>query len=115
MSKRATAGELRTKVAFKRIERTVNENGFPAEVEVTVCEAFCKWVNVHGRESFSENAMQLREPATVTCRYHPDLNDQKLILYKSGDRRPYEVISVDNVEEQNSWIEFSIQRKVEAK
>ena len=105
MSKRATAGELRTKVAFKRIERTVNDNGFPVEEEVTVCEAFCKWVNVHGRESFSENAMQLREPATVTCRYHPDLNDH----------RPYEVISVDNVEEQNSWIEFSIQRKVEAK
>ena len=115
MSKSANAGELRTPVYFKRIERGTNKNGYPVETEVNVfgkgISALTKWVNAHGTEAFMAMQMQLREPATITMRYSPLINE-KLLVYKGSDPNPYEVISIDNVEERNVWLEIKVQRRV---
>ena len=118
MSKSANSGELRTPVYFKRVLRVTDKNGYPAETEVNVfgegkC-AFAKWVNAHGTEAFLAMQMQLREPATVTVRYSPLINE-KLLVYKGGDPAPYEVISIDNVEERDEWMEIHVQRKEAAR
>jgi len=119
MSKSANAGELRTAVYFKRLERTVNDNGFPVEVEVNVfgpdTAVMCKWVNAHGSEVFTAMQLQLRDPATLTVRYSTLLDDVTLIIYRGNDPEPYEVISVDNVEQQNVWLEIKCQRRVKAR
>ncbi|MBR0376112.1 MAG: head-tail adaptor protein [Firmicutes bacterium] len=118
MSKAANAGELRTPVYFKRIERTTNEEGFSVEDEVNIFgEGVCswvKWVNAHGSEVFTAMQLTLREPATLTVRYSPQINE-KLLVYKGVDPAPFEVISIDNVEEKNVWLEIKVQRKVAAR
>ena len=119
MSKYATAGELRTPVYFKRIERTINANGFPIETEVNVfgeeIPIMCKWVNVYGSEAWTASQLQLREPATITTRYSPLLDDVTLLAYLGADTAPYEVVSVNNVEQRNVWLEIKVQRKVGAR
>lgn len=120
MAKRARAGELRTLVYFRRAVRGTDEEGYPLpDREEHVFEldgggrevgVHCKWVNAHGSEVFSSMQLQLREPATLTMRYSPRI-DSTLLVYRRGDPRPYEIISVDNVEDRGKWLEIKVQRK----
>lgn len=115
MAKFANPGALRTPVKFIRIDRTNDADGYPTETEVDVFGApvMSAWVNVHGNEVFTAMQMQLREPATLTTRYSPLIN-QKLLIYKDSDPDPYEVISIDDIEERHTWVEIKVHRKTEA-
>ena len=118
MSKFANPGELRTPVAFNHTVRSTDGMGFPVEEERNVFgegrEVRVKWVNAHGTEVFETMQLQLREPATLTMRYSPKITEQCLV-FKKGDSRPFEIVSIDNVEERNRWLELKVQRKVEAR
>lgn len=124
MSKAANSGELKTPVLFMRLNRIEDNEGFLSEVEECVfgndengnpIPAYCKWINVHGYEVWQAKELKLSDPATLTVRYSPLLEDETLIVYKQGDKRPYEVVSIDNVEMENAWLEIKIQRKVAAR
>lgn len=119
MSKSANSGELKTRVRFVRIGRITDAEGFSAETEVNVfgedVYVPVKWINAHGSEAFTAMQLQLREPATLTVRFSPLLNNRKLIVYKESDPEPYEIISIDNVEERRVWLEMKVQRKEAAR
>ena len=118
MAKQVSAGELRTSVYFRRVFKGSDSRGATHQREefvFTGCcgeelPVLCKWVNAHGTEVFSAMQLQLREPATLTMRYSP-LIDATMLVYKGKDPRPYEIISVDNVEERGQWLELKVQRK----
>jgi len=118
MSKNANAGELRTPVMFIRIEREDDCEGYPVQTEVNVFgegkSVRVKWVNAHGSDAFIAMQMQLREPATLTCRFSAKITPD-LLVYRSGDEAPYEIISIDNVEGRNAWLEIKVQRRVKAR
>lgn len=118
MSKYANAGELRTRVFFFRVDRVKDEENVALDKEVNVfgdgAAVKCKWVNAHGTETFTTMQLQLREPATITCRYTPLINE-KLVVRKENDPEPYEVISVDDVENRHKWLEIKVQRKEAAR
>ena len=111
MAKRANAGSLRTAVNFVRVDREQDDDGFPVETEVNIFGGpiYAQWVNAHGSEVYQAAQLQLREPATITVRYSPLIN-KKLRAYRVGDAAPYEIISVDNVEQRGVWMEIKIQR-----
>ena len=120
MSKSANPGELRTPVFFKRMSRERDGEGFWSDTEVNVfgkdgagkdIPCMCKWVNAHGTDVFQGMQLEIREPATITTRFSSKLTDPKLIIYKGTDPCPYEVISIDNVEERSVWLEIKVQRK----
>jgi len=119
MSKNANAGELRTAVRFIRIDRKTDSGGFPVESEINVFgennTVMCKWVNAHGTEVWSAMQLKLRDPATLTVRYSPLLDNSTLVVYRGNDPVPYEVISIDNVEQRNEWLEIKVQRRVAAR
>lgn len=110
MAKYVNPGALRTEVVFKQNVRALDDDGYYSDTETEVLTTKCKWVNVHGMEVFTAMQQQLREPATITMRYSPLIN-QKLIIYKGTDPEPYEVISIDNVEDHQKWLEIKVQRK----
>lgn len=118
MSKSANAGELRTPAYFKKIVRETDSEGFPQETEENIfgdgVTVPVKWVNAHGSEAFTAMQLELREPATITMRYSP-LIDKTQIVYKISDAAPYEIISIDNVEERGKWLEIKVQRKEAAR
>lgn len=119
MSKAANPGELKTKVYFKRIDRIPDDEGYPVEVEVNVFASAnnanppvkAKWVNAHGSDTFTAMQLQLRQPATITCRYSPKITEI-CVVYLEDDPEPFEIISIDNVENQHRWMEIKVQRKV---
>lgn len=115
MSKTSSAGELRTSVTFKKVTRVINSNGFPTETETVELTTWCKWVNVHGNDSFKQDTMLLNEPAIITTRYSPKLLNPALLVYRGNDAKPFEIISIDNVEERNHWVEIRVQRKEAAR
>lgn len=119
MSKYANPGELRTPVRFYQLKRSTDREAYPSERAVCIfgqdgegndIPVMCKWVNAHGSEVFAGMQLQLREPATLTLRYSPKIN-QTLIAYRDGDPNPYEVISVDDVEGRHRWLEIKVQRR----
>lgn len=118
MSKQANAGELKTPVYFFRYEKTVDAEGDHVETPVNVFgeekSVPCKWVNAHGTEAFTAMQLQLREPATITCRYTP-LITRDLDVFCGSDPDPYEIISIDNVQQQSRWLEIKVQRKEAAR
>lgn len=123
ISKRAEAGDLRTLLFFKVIDRTTDDEGFPEETEVNVfgqdangndIPAHAKWVNAHGYDVFTSIRMNLNEPATITMRYSQKISTD-MVVYKGSDPKPYEIISIDNVEERCKWLEIKVQRKVAAR
>lgn len=117
MSKAANAGELRTPVIIKSVTHTIDADGFPTDTETNVFTTgtiMCKWVNAHGSDALRAMELQLREPATLTCRYSSKINERCLV-YRGSDPVPYEIISIDNVENRNTWLEIKVQRKVEAR
>ena len=118
MAKQANAGELRTLVYFRRVVKETDEEGYPRVREETVFRdgagrevpVHCKWVNAHGTEVFAAMQLQLRQPATLTMRYSP-LIQPTMLVYKGRDPVPYEVVSVDDVEDRHRWLEVTVQRK----
>lgn len=118
MAKSVNPGDLRTLVRFFSVTRTADAEGVPAEAEVNVfgegAAVRCQWVNAHGSEVFAAQQLQLREPATLTLRYSPLIRPD-LIVYRDGDDRPYEIVSVDNVEQRGRWLELKVQRREAAR
>jgi hypothetical protein len=93
MSKYANAGDLRTPVIFKRVDKSPGTNGYKVETEVNVFgkdeqgndkPMYCKWVNVHGTEVLTAMQLMLSEPVTLTMRYSP-LITKTLVAYKSSE------------------------------
>lgn len=118
MSKEANAGELRTPVFFVRLDKKTDEDGVTRNLEINIFGEGvfirCKWINAHGTEVFAAMQQNIQELATITCRYSP-LITKNQIVYKIGDPKPYEIISLDNVEEKNKWLEIKVKRRSQAR
>ena len=109
MAKRANAGELRTKIMVFDLPRDehgeveLGPDGYPASKPVNVFgegkTRYCKWVNAWGTEVYTARQAGVTEPATLTLRYTPVIT------------KPYEVISVNDVENRHAWLEVKVQRK----
>lgn len=122
MAKQARAGELRTRIYIRKTVKsaeTVDEDGVAHETEQSVFKPdtlgkermwHCKWVNAYGSEVFTAMQMQVQEPATLTMRYSPLIQPDQLV-YKVGDPLPYEIISINDVEERHCWLEVKVQRR----
>ena len=118
MSKSANSGELRTPITVVSVTKITDDEGFDAYTETNVfgkdAVVMCKWVNTHGTEAFTDAMLKLREPAVVTIMYSP-LITRTCLIYRGSDTEPYEIISIDNVEERDAWLEIHVQRKEAAR
>ncbi len=133
MAKHANAGELRTPIIIEKYTETQNDNGYPIKTWVNVFGTGkvyrVKWVNAHGTEVFEAMRLELNEPATLTCRYSPLIDPKKnsgskyRILYADDasktaaekEKLCFEIISIDNVENRNQWMEIKVKRQVSAR
>lgn len=119
MAKRASAGELRTRIYIRRLEKEADKEGVAGEQMESVFAPgadgkervwHCKWVNAYGTEAVTAMQLQIREPATLTMRYSDKIKADCLI-YRLGDPEPYNIISINDVEERHTWLEVKVCRK----
>ena len=119
MSKRANAGEMRTKVQIKRRVVSINDNGFETETYHNVfgegVYVSCKWVGNHGSEVFSGDRYTEQRTATATMRFSPRAADSRCVVFRECDETPWEIVNADNVEGRNQWLELSLVQKVPAR
>lgn len=119
MAAQVNAGKLRTKIfVFARPPNGERDpDGYPAVEPVNVFGAgkhrLCHWVNAHGREVYEAKQAEVTEPATLTLRYRPEITTV-CTVYRESDPVPYEIISLDNVENRGVWLEVKVQRKAAA-
>ena len=120
VAKQASAGELRTRIYIHRISKGSDEDGVSSKKKEESAIGYdaqgkeivyhCKWVNAYGTEVFSGMQLHLKELATLTMRYSPRIQPDQLI-YKVGDPIPYEIISVNDVEDRHCWLEVKVGRR----
>lgn len=119
MAKQASAGELRTRIYIRKMVKKTDSEGSASGREESVFPPgqdgkermwHCKWVNAYGGEVFIAMQAQVQEPATLTMRYSPKIQPDHLI-YKLGDPVPYEIISINDVEERHTWLEIKVKRR----
>lgn len=117
MAKQAQAGDLRTRIYIRRTVKGTDAEGSAYEREESVFGLetpervwHCKWVNAYGAEAFTAMQLQVKEPATLTMRYSPRVRPDCLI-YRLGDPAPYEIISVNDVEDRHKWLEVKVHRR----
>lgn len=118
MAQKANPGELRTPVFFMQAERVVDDSGYPEEKEVNVfgddVYVLVKWAPEFGTEVFTNFQLEIKEPVVMTMRYSPKINP-RLLVYKKGDTDPFEIISLNNINDRNAWLEVNLRRKVPAR
>ncbi len=113
MAKQALAGQMRTKITVKALTPGMDADGYPTEVWTDVFggKVWCLWVNAHGTELYETMRLDLKEVATITMRYSDKVNQRCQILRES-DPEPYEIISIDNVEDARKFLEIKVKRRV---
>lgn len=124
MAKRINAGALRTRIYIHNVSKTSDVEGVSSQEKETSAIGYdaqgkeilyhCKWVYAYGAEVFSAKQLQLRESATLTMRYSPKIKVDQLI-YRVGDPEPWEIISINDVEERHTWLEIKVGRKEAAR
>ena len=115
MSKYANAGELRTPVTIMKLIDGTDEDGFPRQewVDLFGMPVLCKWVNAHGSEVYEGMRLGLQDTATLTMRYSPQIN-ARCRIFLQDDPDPFEVISLDNVENRREFLEIKVKRVIAA-
>ena len=117
MAKSAGAGELRTKIIIEAKTGGRTSNGYSGEEWANVFPdgraVFCKWVNAYGSDVIEVRRAGLEEYATLTMRYTARLAPDCRIT-RAGERRPYEVISINDVEDRHVWLEVKVHRRGKA-
>lgn len=120
MAKRASAGDLRTRIYIRSVTKAADADGVSSkekeesvigyDVKGKEIMYHCKWVNAYGAEVFTAMQLEVQQPATLTMRYSPRIQPDQLI-YKVGDPVPYEIVSINDVEERHAWLEVKVCRR----
>ncbi len=100
-------GEMRVPVTLQKRTVVMNAGGFPTPVWSNIAVVMAKWTNVHGSEVWAASQARAVQPASVWIRYRADLDTTCAVL--KGSLR-YEIVSMDNVQERNEYIELKVQR-----
>jgi SPP1 family predicted phage head-tail adaptor len=69
---------------------------------------WARWINAHGQEVVSSDALKFGQRAVVTIRYRADLQTTWQVL-KDGSE-PWQIISIDQVQGRNAWTELVVER-----
>ncbi|MGI6239981.1 MAG: head-tail adaptor protein [Christensenellales bacterium] len=118
MAKFVRIGEMRTRITIKRVIKGLDADGHATHAyeDVFPGRVWCKWVWQHGTEVFESMRLNLGQVATITMPYTPKITPQCRIWRESEttDADAWEVVSIDNVEEANRYLEIKVRRDVKA-
>jgi head-tail adaptor len=120
-------GELKTPIVLAKKKLSKVTGGFQKIEYELIAETKAKWVNVHGQEAWLANAKGAIKAATITVRYRSDLDETCVIMigmtveevideqdvltgwtFTGGE--VFEIISMDNIQQLNEYIEFKVKR-----
>jgi len=104
------AGDLRTRITLQ--SPTITKDDGAAQVPgwanaTTNPTVWARWVNAHGQEMVSSEALQSSQRAVVTIRHRTDVLTTWRVL---KDGAAWQIISLDPVQGRNHWLEMVVER-----
>ena len=98
-------GELNISITLQTPAITKEAGGAQKVTWSTLATVWAKWTNAHGSEVWQSQAVQAVSPATVLIRYRDDVTTACSILKGSII---YEIVSLDNIQERNEYLEMKV-------
>ena len=99
-------GELRTSVIVQNPTINTDAGGAQSTTWSNVATVWSKWLNAHGAEAVTSDALKAVKRATVTIRYLSSLTEKSALL-KAGER--WQIISIDDIQERHEYIELVVE------
>jgi SPP1 family predicted phage head-tail adaptor len=106
-----SVGDLRTQITFQSPTITTDAGAAQKSSFSNVATnptVWARWINAHGQEILTGNAMSSVQLATVTVRHRTDITTKWQIVKDDGTT--WQVISIDEVQDRNRWIEMVVER-----
>lgn len=105
--KTTNPGEMRTSIILESVTINKDAGGAQKPAYATVATVWARWINAHGPESVTDNALQGLKQATVLIRYRTDITAAWAIT-KGGER--YKIITPpDDVRDRHEYLEMQVQ------
>jgi SPP1 family predicted phage head-tail adaptor len=103
-------GDLRTRITFQ--SPTINKDAGGAQSGAyanvaTNPTVWAQWINDHGQESVASGADVSVQRATVRVRHRTDIATTWRVL---KDSEPWNILSIDPVQDKNRWVELRVER-----
>lgn len=108
-------GEMRTRVTIRKIKSGLDTEGFNTRSydDLFPKPVWCKWEWERGTETFENERQRLEERAVITMRYS-DKVTPRCMLWKEKETEPWEVVSVNDIDDRHRWLQLTLKRSVKA-
>lgn len=102
--------DLRTRITFQSPTLAKDAGGAQVPTYVNIAlipSVWAQWINDHGQESVSSEAVTSAQRATVRFRYRSDVQTTWRVM---KDAEPWQILSIDPVQDRNRWVELRVER-----
>jgi len=99
-------GELRTPVTIQNPTVSKDAGGAQSTTWSDAAAIFAKWINAHGPEAATSDALKAVKRAVVTIRYLASVSEKSAVV-KEGER--WQVISMDDIQNRHEYIELVVE------
>jgi SPP1 family predicted phage head-tail adaptor len=102
--------DLRTRITFQSPTITTDAGGAQSTTYAnvgTVPTVWAQWINDHGQEAIAAEAVTSAQRATVRVRHRTDILETWRVV---KDSENWQILSIDEVQDRNRWIEFRVER-----
>ncbi len=119
MARVASIGEMRTRVVVRTIQTDTDADGFTVRKyqDIFPEPIWCKWVWAHGAEALENMRQKMTQTATLTMPYTAKIHARCRVWRTQeadDESAAWDVVSVNNVEDANKYLEVLIQKAVKA-
>ena len=104
---------MTTTIRIQRKTVAVSDTGFATEAWADLMDADlpCEWKNKYGLESWRQEMLAAREPASVRLWYVPGVDPACRVVRDDGNI--YEIVHMDDVGNRHWQLELEVKRYVE--
>ena len=99
-------GEFRTRVLLQNSTLTTDPGGAQKATWSDLATVWSKWINAHGPETVTSEALKTVKRATAMIRFQSGVTERTSIV-KDGER--WQVISMDDIENRHEYISLVIE------
>lgn len=107
---RFNPGDMRTRITFQQPTITKDDGGAQVAGFTNISTnptVWARWINAHGDEAVTSDALKSVQRATVTIRYRSDVLSTWQIV---RDGAAWQIVSIDEVQDRNRYVEMVVER-----
>jgi SPP1 family predicted phage head-tail adaptor len=110
MSYTINPGEMRTQITLQSPTISEDSGGAQSTSYANVSPnptIWARWINSHGQEAVTSEALKDVQRATVTIRHRTDIKETWRVV-KGGEN--WQILSIDPVRDQRRFVELIVER-----